>query len=388
MMARDRLRSAPAQRLAARLSAGARAFARIARELGARTRTGCARRSRAGSADGALSRIGAVFAARRGRRRDAGRMAVPRERLEAVAALVSAHPGVNHNYEREHRYNLWFVDHRAATRQRSRARAGRRSRRDTGLPALRLPLRARLPDRPRFRPSGAIAHDAPPRAASRRRRAGGRAADRDRWLTLRWKTGCRWCRGPTPHGRSAPAWPRREAYARCALAAANGGVSRASASSCATTSSATTPTRWRCSTCPRPQVDALRRRAGARAGRDAVLPPRARRRLAVQPVLHGARPRPRDASCAGSPSWSRGAGLARLPARRAVLAAALQAARRALFRAPRPRRPAMRSLTRTLLASTRADRRRLLRPPARRLAADDRPFADVGATSSACAKTR
>ena len=28
---------------------------------------------------------------------------------ELVAAIVSAHPGVNHNYEREHRFNLWFV---------------------------------------------------------------------------------------------------------------------------------------------------------------------------------------------------------------------------------------------------------------------------------------
>ncbi|HSW27359.1 MAG TPA: Lrp/AsnC family transcriptional regulator, partial [Burkholderiaceae bacterium] len=36
-------------------------------------------------------------------------VAVPPERLDAVAALVSAQPGVNHNYEREHRWNLWFV---------------------------------------------------------------------------------------------------------------------------------------------------------------------------------------------------------------------------------------------------------------------------------------
>ena len=36
-------------------------------------------------------------------------MAVPPERLDAVAAVVSSHPGVNHNYQREHHYNLWFV---------------------------------------------------------------------------------------------------------------------------------------------------------------------------------------------------------------------------------------------------------------------------------------
>lgn len=31
------------------------------------------------------------------------------ERLEEGAALISAHPGVSHNYERKHRYNLWFT---------------------------------------------------------------------------------------------------------------------------------------------------------------------------------------------------------------------------------------------------------------------------------------
>ena len=36
-------------------------------------------------------------------------MAVPPKRLDAVAAKVSAYPEVNHNYEREHRLNLWFV---------------------------------------------------------------------------------------------------------------------------------------------------------------------------------------------------------------------------------------------------------------------------------------
>lgn len=31
------------------------------------------------------------------------------ERLEAVAAVVGAHPNVTHNYERNHRFNLWFT---------------------------------------------------------------------------------------------------------------------------------------------------------------------------------------------------------------------------------------------------------------------------------------
>lgn len=59
--------------------------------------------------DGSLSRIGGVFAAGAGGASLLAALAVPRQRLASVAALVSAQPGVNHNYEREHHFNLWFV---------------------------------------------------------------------------------------------------------------------------------------------------------------------------------------------------------------------------------------------------------------------------------------
>jgi len=36
-------------------------------------------------------------------------MAVPRERFDAVAEQVNAHPEVAHNYERTHALNMWFV---------------------------------------------------------------------------------------------------------------------------------------------------------------------------------------------------------------------------------------------------------------------------------------
>ena len=36
-------------------------------------------------------------------------MSVPEQQLQAVADKISAYPEVNHNYEREHRFNLWFV---------------------------------------------------------------------------------------------------------------------------------------------------------------------------------------------------------------------------------------------------------------------------------------
>jgi DNA-binding Lrp family transcriptional regulator len=34
---------------------------------------------------------------------------IPEERLEAAAAIVSAHPGVSHNYRRNHAFNLWYT---------------------------------------------------------------------------------------------------------------------------------------------------------------------------------------------------------------------------------------------------------------------------------------
>lgn len=60
-------------------------------------------------AGGMISRIGAVVAPHRAGWSTLAAMAVPADRLEEVADLVSACPAVNHNYEREHDYNLWFV---------------------------------------------------------------------------------------------------------------------------------------------------------------------------------------------------------------------------------------------------------------------------------------
>ena len=86
--------------------------------------------------EGALSRIGAVFAPGSGGASILSAMAVPPERLEAVAAVVSAHPGVNHNYERENAYNLWFVVTGPSAAQVECTIASLEA--DTGLTALRL----------------------------------------------------------------------------------------------------------------------------------------------------------------------------------------------------------------------------------------------------------
>ncbi|MBU0594021.1 MAG: Lrp/AsnC family transcriptional regulator [Gammaproteobacteria bacterium] len=58
---------------------------------------------------GVVSRVGAVFRPRSIGASTLAALAVPEESLEEVAAMVSSYPEVNHNYQREHHYNLWFV---------------------------------------------------------------------------------------------------------------------------------------------------------------------------------------------------------------------------------------------------------------------------------------
>lgn len=58
---------------------------------------------------GAISRVGPVFRTHSIGASTLAAMAVPEERMEEVAAIVSGFEAVNHNYEREHALNLWFV---------------------------------------------------------------------------------------------------------------------------------------------------------------------------------------------------------------------------------------------------------------------------------------
>ena len=58
---------------------------------------------------GFISRVGPVFAPQRAGASTLAALAVPEERLESVAGQVSAYAEVNHNYQREHAWNLWFV---------------------------------------------------------------------------------------------------------------------------------------------------------------------------------------------------------------------------------------------------------------------------------------
>jgi len=87
---------------------------------------------------GLIDRIGPVFRPNTVGASTLAAMAVPPERLQAVARQVSSHAGVNHNYERENRTNLWFV----ATAQSDAALQWMLAciEHETGLPVLRLPL--------------------------------------------------------------------------------------------------------------------------------------------------------------------------------------------------------------------------------------------------------
>jgi siroheme decarboxylase len=86
----------------------ARPYAKVGERLGIGEAEVLTRLSRLSIA-GAVSRVGPVLRPKRVGVSTLAAMAVPPGRLEAVAELVSSYPEVNHNYEREHKVNLWFV---------------------------------------------------------------------------------------------------------------------------------------------------------------------------------------------------------------------------------------------------------------------------------------
>jgi siroheme decarboxylase len=87
---------------------------------------------------GIVGRIGAVLAPNTVGASTLAAMAVPPERLEEVAAIASAEPGVSHNYAREHSMNLWFVV--TGRSEAEVAAALRRVERTAGLPVNDLRL--------------------------------------------------------------------------------------------------------------------------------------------------------------------------------------------------------------------------------------------------------
>ena len=88
---------------------------------------------------GVLSRAGPVFEHSRAGASTLVALAVPAERLEQVAELVNRYPEVNHNYLREHDYNLWFV--LTGPDQQTLQRCLADIQQSTGLVPLDLPMR-------------------------------------------------------------------------------------------------------------------------------------------------------------------------------------------------------------------------------------------------------
>lgn len=87
---------------------------------------------------GLISRVGPVFRPNRVGVSTLAAMAVPTERLEAVAEWVSEFAEVNHNYQREHELNLWFVA--TATDREQLNHLLREIESHTGLEVIDLPM--------------------------------------------------------------------------------------------------------------------------------------------------------------------------------------------------------------------------------------------------------
>ncbi|MCC5882777.1 MAG: AsnC family transcriptional regulator [Halomonas sp.] len=85
-----------------------------------------------------LSRVGPVFDHARAGASLLAAVAVPDAERDRMAEVINRSPGVNHNYAREHDFNLWFVM-TAADEGRLEARLDALEE-ELGVPVLRLPM--------------------------------------------------------------------------------------------------------------------------------------------------------------------------------------------------------------------------------------------------------
>lgn len=115
----------------------ARPYAAIGVHLGISERQVIARLSRL-VAEGKVARVGATVRPNTAGASTLAALAVPENRLEEVAALVGAEPGVNHSYQRDDVWNLWFVA--TASGPAPLAACLGRITAATGLPVLDLRL--------------------------------------------------------------------------------------------------------------------------------------------------------------------------------------------------------------------------------------------------------
>lgn len=114
-----------------------RPFARIAEELGTSEAEVICRYA-AMHEDGTIARLGAVVRPHAVGASTLAAVAVPADEVERVAARIAARPEVNHCYEREHAFNIWFVV--TAPDEGALAAALAAIERESGTIVLDLPL--------------------------------------------------------------------------------------------------------------------------------------------------------------------------------------------------------------------------------------------------------
>lgn len=85
-----------------------------------------------------ISRVGPVFNHKKAGASTLAALAVAEEQLEEVATFINSLEEVNHNYQREHSYNLWFV--LTAPNQARLAACIEHIEAHTGLTVLNLPM--------------------------------------------------------------------------------------------------------------------------------------------------------------------------------------------------------------------------------------------------------
>ncbi|MCW8928658.1 MAG: Lrp/AsnC family transcriptional regulator [Gammaproteobacteria bacterium] len=87
---------------------------------------------------GMISRVGPVFQPKSVGGSTLAAIAVPTNRMDEVANIVSSFSQVNHNYEREHQFNLWFVV--TASSQNEVEQVLKEIEQQTGLHVMNLPM--------------------------------------------------------------------------------------------------------------------------------------------------------------------------------------------------------------------------------------------------------
>ena len=130
----DELDRAIVNRLQGGFPLGERPFLEAAAALGM-TEDGLLERLKILLERGVLTRFGPLYDAEKlGGHLSLCAMSVPAGDFERVAALVNSHPEVAHNYEREHRFNMWFVVAAAEVDALLET-----IQRETGYPVMNLP---------------------------------------------------------------------------------------------------------------------------------------------------------------------------------------------------------------------------------------------------------